>query len=418
MKYLKLPGTNGAGSTLTATSSAQSLLAMIRASGSDNNFNFGNENAVCIYVPAGQTDVRYYADGNDPTTALGKLVKVGDTVWDYGVELNKVKIISTGANSAFSLYVGTHSIGMPSDSQSDGAVTLEVGDVTIGDVGISGTGGEDLVADNAAAPVTDYPLPVGGQYNATLPTYADGDRAVLQQNASGELLVTGAGGVGIPPYTHSSARGDFNATYASSTTLTVAGGPTLASKNLVFLKVTDSSDVTSIFVNGSDDVSLSVSGGIVTIAGAGTPLATGDTYDLGVNLQDKGYDKDLDHIKTGVENTEWAHYTSIEHIIDEANVAAATYRKEFTATGYRDFSFHLNGSGGVTFTIWATNDDTTDETSDTGWIDISSSILGSVSLVDDSGIYFIDTQQMPLKYMIKYVASDATNAVDAWIRKY
>ena len=47
-----------------------------------------------------------------------------------------------------------------------------------------------LVADNAAAPATDYPLPVGWEYNSSLPTYTTGDRTEVQMDANGQTIVT------------------------------------------------------------------------------------------------------------------------------------------------------------------------------------------------------------------------------------
>lgn len=70
-------------------------------------------------------------------------------------------------------------------------IDLSVSTVEIGDVGINKIQDVAIVADNAAAPATDYPLPIGGQYNATDPSYADGDRVIAQFNDKGQLKVTG-----------------------------------------------------------------------------------------------------------------------------------------------------------------------------------------------------------------------------------
>jgi len=173
----------------------------------------------------------------------------------------------------------------------------------------------DLVADNAASPATDYPLPVGGQYNSTSPTYLDGDRSILQTNSSGALKVdaTFDGELSIPPYTHSSARGDFTAAYTSNVTITITGADTLTNDQLVFIKLTDTAGTSSsVYVNGQDGVTMSTSANVITITGAGTPFTSGDTYDVGVNLQDKAYDADLDVNKNVVQNPEWARNTSPE----------------------------------------------------------------------------------------------------------
>jgi len=52
---------------------------------------------------------------------------------------------------------------------------------------------QGFVADDAALGVTaTNPVPVGGKYNATLPTYADGDRTQLQFTTRGEVVVGGS----------------------------------------------------------------------------------------------------------------------------------------------------------------------------------------------------------------------------------
>lgn len=52
---------------------------------------------------------------------------------------------------------------------------------------------QGLQADDAALGATaTNPVPVGGKYNATLPTYADGDRTQLQFTTRGEVVVGGS----------------------------------------------------------------------------------------------------------------------------------------------------------------------------------------------------------------------------------
>lgn len=98
-----------------------------------------------------------------------------------------------------------------------------------------------------------------------------------------------------------------------------------------------------------------------------------------------------------------------EIVIDVTNVDADTYRYSFSMNIFRNLSMHVQAAGGVTVTIWATNDATASTTSDAKWVDITELITGQTSLVDISGIYFIDTRILPFKFMIKYVTSDNTN---------
>jgi len=416
MIYTKLPGTNGEGHAITVTSTATLLRDLIRTAGSNTAWTFeGDEDVLEFALPSGSAaNIRFFADGNTPTSAVGQLLSLGEARTVYGADISKVKLISTGASSVLDVAVGRHSVGQGSDTyRSAGGGGSSSSD-------IASTNSVTLVADNAAAPGTDYPLPVGGTYNAVDPTYSDGDRTTLQTDVNGKLKVSGlaSGGSSSSGSTSTAMIGSDLGAYtfdASAQTVTISGTKTFAIEEI--LSIINVTDQVVIYSPSDEDKGGTIASNVLTLEHDTTAMA--DTDDLQIFVQyDNSQDYDLGQDKVGVQNPEWAHYTSIEHIIDEANVSAATYRKEFTADGYRNFSFHLNVSGGITTTIWATNDDTTDETADTGWIDVSSSILGSASLVDSSGIYFVDTDMMPLKWMIKYVASDATNAVDAWIRKY
>jgi len=279
-------------------------------------------------------------------------------------------------------------------------------------------GWETIVKDNEAYPANEYPLPVWWQYNATPPTYDDWDRVTVQFNDKWEQLVTWAGWVGIPPYTHSSARWDWTAAYASSTTLSLTGGANISNKQLVFVKVTNAAWVSTIYVNWSDDVSLTTSSNTVTIVGAGTPFASGDEYDVGCNLQNKAYDSDLDAYKALKQNQN--NFIDVEHVIDSTNDDTTTVRTIIQWKWYRWWSFHLNCGWGVTMTVRASNDSTADDSADTGWVDVGEDWLQMPAawLVDWEDIYVLDTDVMPERFMIKYVTSDAANATDARINKY
>lgn len=51
------------------------------------------------------------------------------------------------------------------------------------------TGDDPLVADNATTGGTSFPIPIGGEYNTTLPTYANQDRTQAQFTVDGRLIV-------------------------------------------------------------------------------------------------------------------------------------------------------------------------------------------------------------------------------------
>lgn len=274
--------------------------------------------------------------------------------------------------------------------------SLEVGDIEIGAVEIKDGDSDTRASVNAKGSTTAMDIAIVDDAGTQITSFGSPSTIAEYKSPS-----------------------DFTATYTSSTTITLSGVSfTATSEEIVYIRVIPLSGDAEVYTNGSSNVTMTISGNVITIAGAGTPFTTGDLYEVGINSQKKAYDLDLDVNKDVVQNPEWAHYTSTEHVVDETNVAADTYRIVVNQEGYRNACLQLNGSGGVTFTVWASLDDTADDSADTGWIDISTSILGAASLVDDSGIYFVDTTLMPDRYMFKYVTSDTTNSVDAWFKRY
>ena len=110
------------------------------------------------------------------------------------------------------------------------------------------------------------------------------------------------------------------------------------------------------------------------------------------------------------------HYIN-DHVVDEANEAAGTYRTEVSMAGYRNGSIQWELSGGVTMTLFVSNDPDADTSSDAGWEDVTSSITGSASQVDNSGFSLIPDVFRALKIMVKRVTSDSTNASDVFIMR-
>jgi hypothetical protein len=61
----------------------------------------------------------------------------------------------------------------------------------------------------------------------------------------------------------------------------------------------------------------------LTVNGAGTPFASGDVYEVGINAQKKAYDSTLDVTKTSEQSPLWSRYVE-NNIVDTTNVAATT----------------------------------------------------------------------------------------------
>jgi hypothetical protein len=95
-----------AGNQITATTTATSLLELIRTALSDSTYTFpAGVNAMNIQ-PEGAS-IRFLFDGNAPTTSLGQLVSANflDTSV-RGETLEKVKIIALSGTVACNIHIG------------------------------------------------------------------------------------------------------------------------------------------------------------------------------------------------------------------------------------------------------------------------------------------------------------------------
>lgn len=139
-------------------------------------------------------------------------------------------------------------------------VQVQVGSNAIGSVTATGTGTaaspatgllsiQGLQADDAALGATaTNPVPVGGKYNATLPTYTDGDRTQAQFAANGALLIGGTGSAATPATAVMSIQGFVADDAAAGTTNPIAIG---GRYNVTLPSYTDGDRVQAQFdVNG------------------------------------------------------------------------------------------------------------------------------------------------------------------------
>ena len=248
-------------------------------------------------------------------------------------------------------------------------------------------------------------------------------------NSDGEVIdpATGAAAsTGGGSSTYSTAQGDFTATITDGTkNITITGLPfTLENKHVVngaIKKITSAGVITAV-----DTGNISVSGGVITLSEA-DDFATGDEVVVSITGPDKAYDEATDSNQVFVINPEYEHYTSPEHLIDVTNGAAATTRYVIPFESYKNGSLHWDLVGSatdtVTMTVWGTNKADADDSADTDWVDISSTILGAANKVSSStaaeeDIAFIDSSIVLLKMMVKIVITGGTtNSVDAYIKK-
>lgn len=160
------------------------------------------------------------------------------------------------------------------DLYSDQYVSIDVGDIEIGAVEIK-NGSSDTRATVQAANA--------GSTAATT--------VLITQNidANGKVI---SGGGGIPASSHASPI-DGAVAYTSNVTVTCSGFPFVVDDancviSYLLYKPTGGT-WQNMLVNGQSGVSMVASANVITVAGAGTPFAAGDSYRVGIRYQDKAY---------------------------------------------------------------------------------------------------------------------------------
>lgn len=207
--------------------------------------------------------------------------------------------------------------------------------------------------------------------------------------------------------------------------ITLVGLPAITSKNLLYIyNITQD----KLYFSPTETLpNATVAGGnIINVAVSFPVLASTDELHMQITLGEMAYDATLDANKSLVQNPEWAHYTSVEHIIDETDVAIDTYFHEFYVTTYRNLAIQIHSvdATGFEWKIYRTLDDAatlpaTGGTAGLTWIEVTTELFGGAktgTAIDDDG--YVDSSKMPYKYLIEYTNQNATNTVDCWIRKY
>jgi len=240
------------------------------------------------------------------------------------------------------------------------------------------TNGDFAVAYTSATELTlsAYPPGVGGITSTDI-------EAIRQINASGEVIATyhrddtvmsvtgdvitvadaafgatdtfviftniarptsaGAGGAGGGSIVYTNAAGDFVATPTTGAkTITITGlSFTLEAINVVSGSIKRIvSDGTVIDLDLSD---VSVAGGVITLDNIDN-FTAGDVIYATFIGPDKAYDQSLDVTKIVVQNPDYGHYTSVETLVDEADVAG----KQATGDAGGDATHIVDADGAFT----------------------------------------------------------------------
>jgi len=98
------------------------------------------------------------------------------------------------------------------------------------------------------------------------------------------------------------------------------------SSQIVYIKyIPTGGSGSAIIVNGSNGATITHAANVLTVNGAGTPFASGDAYEVGINAQKKAYDASLDVMKTIDQAPVWSRYTDPEALISTAYELTASF---------------------------------------------------------------------------------------------
>ncbi len=175
-------------------------------------------------------------------------------------------------------------------------------------------------------------------------------------------IMENLGGGGFPTVfaTHWSPF-DFNVVFTSNVTLTLSGHPSITdSSQISYIKKIKSDNTSEVFMNGVNDITITYAANVITIHGAGTPFASGDFYEVGLNLYTKGYDISLDTWKVITQNPLWNRYTEVENVVTGVDIGAV-------ADTWLDQGTEIDSRGYKKIGIWV---DYTDNNSTGGQIQI------------------------------------------------
>lgn len=201
--------------------------------------------------------------------------------------------------------------------------------------------------------------------------------------------------------------------YTSSTSITISSPPFAFTEHNVswIVQVSTTGVVTNHVERGQ--WSVAAGGGtdrVITVAN-GDFDAT-DEFLVCFFGPDKSYDESGDTDRVSIVSRYEAEDVC-EEVLSSTNDDTNTfYSDKWNGLGYRHTSIEIACSGGVTPTVWVTNNPSPGEATDADWVD-SGWAPGA-----DSHEMSVFADSMFRWWRIKYVTTDATNAIDAWACRY
>jgi len=207
---------------------------------------------------------------------------------------------------------------------------------------------------------------------------------------------------------------DGSVAYTSNVTITCAGFPfTVDDANCtvvaVYYKPTGG-EWQSALVNGSGGVSLVAASNVITVAGAGTPFASADTYLVAIKEQVKSLTTATSSKRTEeVDPLDQKYVPDV--LIDETNIPETTTAYAYIdMAGYRTVGIQGDTSGAtptdvLTVTLEATCQDDGTAAASCSYQDLTDALTGAASYADTDFFFLINTP-FAVKYLrVKYTTS-------------
>lgn len=237
---------------------------------------------------------------------------------------------------------------------------------------------------------------------------ADGQTAVAVDIESADQ---GGGGVGGGNTIYSNSSGDFTATANAATkTITISGFAT-TEDNVVpglILSYDSSGNVTKLPLT-----SVAVAANVITLDDMTSAFAAGDSVVVFLVGAPREHDTSTDSKRTFEINPLSEHHVE-ETLVDEENGTDGTYYYYVDMDGYKHFSAQMElngGSGTVTATVEATNQDDGTAAASCTYQDVTNALFGAASFTASN--FLIADTALSFKYVRYKIVASTGGANDA-----
>lgn len=313
----------------------------------DTSFSLANANTFDAEVLFPYRD----AELKDTETAANKALEIGNSILANGQYC-----IDYRTGMLYGRKKNTGTTVSASYKYSSDAITIETGDINIGNVGLLNA------AEVEINPATE-------EKQDDIVTVIEAVETNQTDGSQKTQIVDDLGGVitsfGSPSTiaSHKSPK-DFTATYTSNVTITLSGLPfTITdSSQLVYIKIIPATGDAQVLVNGSGGVTMNISSNVITVSGAGTPFASGDVYEVGINDQDKAYDPSTNSQMVSPLKNVWNQYTDAEVLVTAQDLTGsyADFGSEIDMRGYTHLRvgivLDVNDSTNITLKLLGLNE--------------------------------------------------------------